>query len=85
MTIEVVSKEEYNKLLERVIHLERLVSKLKSQEFKETLTLKEACDYLKVSANTLMKYRCKKLITANKINGKVYFSKTDLDNLSRKK
>ena len=61
----------------------RLAERLCLQENEESLTAKEACEYLGISRSTLERYAAEGLVTKYQRGTKrtVFFKKSDLDRL----
>lgn len=81
MNIEVITKNEYSILIEKISNIENWVSKLVTGatiKKNEYYTVNETCKILKVSIRTLQNYRDQGLIKFSQIGAKILFSQEDI-------
>ena len=81
---EVITLEmkEFETLMTRLENMEKMIQEgIKPQPFKERwLTNKEVCAALDISSRTLQQYRDNQSFSFSKVNGKMYYKASDIEN-----
>ena len=72
-------REESEKTMKKFLNI--FQSNLMNEKKSSILTVKEAGEYLKVSRQTLNNWVRGGILKSRKIQGRVYFNKSDLDSL----
>ena len=75
----VLKKEEFDRIVNQLEEINQVLIAQKSQPKDETLTSDEVCEYLKITSRTLQNYRDSGLIQFCKINRKIIYKKSDID------
>ena len=78
---QLVTKSDLTKLRQDIVNIFERIIKETSTNKKEWLRTSEACEFMGVAASTLQNYRAKGLLTPKKVEGTLYYSRKQLNNL----
>lgn len=87
MILELISKDDLQAMEARILSKMREIFDVRSNngaDGREWLTVKEACEYLKVSKSTMQKYRREGIIPFSQHGRKILFKLEDLQNFLTK-
>ena len=80
MIISIMTEDDINLLFCKIANLEKKVDELNTGISSIGLfTIKEACDFLKVSKRTLQRYRDEGLLSFTQVTGKIMFQRADIE------
>jgi|WetSurMetagenome_2_1015567.scaffolds.fasta_scaffold1700830_1 MerR family transcriptional regulator, repressor of the yfmOP operon len=72
--------EAFQKVLDKLEHIDRRLDKDTTKQLSETwLDIQETCEFLKISKRSLQNYRDNGILPFSQIGGKIYFKVFDLE------
>lgn len=78
MDINVITKEEFNQLINKMDSLERKIEAISGVNTKALFTVDEVCRLLNVSKRTLQRYRDQQLLSFTQVGAKILFQASDI-------
>lgn len=80
-----IPKEDYQRILSILDHTDRLIQALNEKENGGWLNTAEACKYLKITPQTLAKWRVKFKMQTSQVGRSCLYSISDINKLLNKK